>query len=124
MTKYFADVWKPDLFKGKVVYCTGGAGSICSAQVKALIVLGADAIIVGRSQEKLDNAVAEMKQLRPGAKVFGYSVDVRNVESLTASVEKGIAELGKIDLVIAGMNLNTNLFLRRRRQFLSPNKSK
>jgi hypothetical protein len=32
-----------------VVFCTGGAGTICSAQVRALVHLGANACIIGRN---------------------------------------------------------------------------
>jgi peroxisomal 2,4-dienoyl-CoA reductase len=44
--------WKPDLFKGKVVFVTGGAGTICRVQTEALVLLGADACILGRNVEK------------------------------------------------------------------------
>ena len=44
--------WKQDLFKGKVVFITGGAGSICRVQAEALVLLGANAAIIGRNQEK------------------------------------------------------------------------
>jgi hypothetical protein len=33
-----------------VVFCTGGGGTICSVQVKALVSLGANAVICGRRQ--------------------------------------------------------------------------
>ena len=33
-----------------VVFCTGGGGTICSVQVKALVALGANAAILGRRQ--------------------------------------------------------------------------
>lgn len=46
--------WKPDLFKGKVVFITGGAGSICRVQAEAMVLLGANAAIIGRNVEKLN----------------------------------------------------------------------
>lgn len=96
-------VWKPDLFKGKVVFVTGGAGTICRAQAEALILLGADAAIVGRNQANTDKAAAEMAQLRPGAKVVSCAgTDVRQLQSLVKAVAKTVKELGKIDFVIAG----------------------
>ena len=42
-------VWKEDIFKGKAVFVTGGAGTICRVQVEAMVLLGADAVIVGRN---------------------------------------------------------------------------
>lgn len=96
-------VWKPDLFKGKVAFVTGGAGTICRVQVEALVLLGANAAIIGRNPEKTEKAAAEIQALRPGAKVIGIGkVDVREVEQLAAAAKKTVDELGKIDFVIAG----------------------
>lgn len=95
--------WKPDLFKGKVVFVTGGAGTICKVQTEALVLLGANAVILGRNVEKTEKAAAEIQSLRPGSKVLGLGgVDVRDVNSIAKAVEKTVAELGRIDFVIAG----------------------
>lgn len=95
--------WKPDIFKGKVVFVTGGAGTICKVQTQALVLLGANAAIIGRNQEKTVKAAEELSKLRDGAKVIGIgNVDVRDVKSLVSAVDKTVQELGKIDFVIAG----------------------
>lgn len=95
--------WKPDLFKGKVVFVTGGAGTICRVQTEALVLLGANAAILGRNPEKTQKAAQEIQALRPGSKVIGIgSVDVREVQSLVKAVETTVAVLGRIDFVIAG----------------------
>jgi peroxisomal 2,4-dienoyl-CoA reductase len=84
-----------------VVFCTGGAGTICSAQVRALVQLGADACIVGRNVEKTEKMARDIATARPGAKVIGIgAVDVRKIESLQAAVERCVAELGGIDFVM------------------------
>lgn len=89
--------------ENKVVYCTGGAGTICSAQVRALVHLGADACIVGRNVEKTESVARSIATARSGAKVIGIGgVDVRKLEHLEASVERCVRELGGIDFVIAG----------------------
>lgn len=95
--------WKPDLFKGKVVFVTGGAGTICRVQTEAMVLLGANAAILGRNPEKTTKAAKEIALLRPGAKVIGLgSVDVRDVQSIVKAVDTTVAELGRIDYVIAG----------------------
>ncbi|EGV61292.1 peroxisomal 2 4-dienoyl-CoA reductase sps19 [Yamadazyma tenuis] len=95
--------WKPDLFRGKVVFVTGGAGTICRGQTEAMVLLGANAAIVGRNVEKTEKAAREIEQLRSGAKVVACSgTDVRDVHSLAKAVEKTVQELGRIDFVIAG----------------------
>lgn len=96
-------VWKPDLFKGKVVFVTGGAGTICRVQTEAMVLLGADAVILGRNVAKTEKAAAEIASLRPGAKVLGLgNVDVREIDSIAQAVATTVSKLGRIDFVIAG----------------------
>ena len=64
---------------------TGGAGTICSMQTRALVRLGANACIVGRSVEKTEQVAADIATVRPGAKVIGIGgCDVRKVRSLSS----------------------------------------
>lgn len=112
--------WKPDIFKGKVVFVTGGAGTICRVQTEALVLLGANAAIIGRKKEKTVKAAEEIQSLRPGSKVIGIGeVDVRDVHSLVRAAEETVNKLGRIDFVIAGAagnflsdfnNLSANAF--------------
>ncbi|OOF92707.1 hypothetical protein ASPCADRAFT_209959 [Aspergillus carbonarius ITEM 5010] len=100
---YLSDSWKDGLFTNKVVFCTGGAGTICSAQVRALVYLGANACIVGRNVEKTEKAAQDIATARPSSKVIGIgAVDVRKLESLQDAVDRCVRELGGIDFVIAG----------------------
>lgn len=85
----------------RVVFCTGGAGTICSAQVRALVHLGANACIVGRNVEKTETMAKDLATARNGARVLGIgAVDVRSVESLQKAVEKCVSDLGGIDYVM------------------------
>ncbi|KAJ5145764.1 uncharacterized protein N7515_000328 [Penicillium bovifimosum] len=101
--EYLSDTWKDGIFENKVVFCTGGAGTICSAQVRALVHLGANACIIGRNVEKTERVAKDIATARPGAKVIGIgAVDVRKLDSLQQAVERCVKELGGIDFVIAG----------------------
>lgn len=112
--------FKKDIFKGKVVFVTGGAGSICRVQTEAMVLLGANAAILGRNVAKTETAAREISQLRPGAKVLGLgATDVRDVHSIVKAVERTVEELGRIDYVICGAagnfisdfnNLSANAF--------------
>jgi hypothetical protein len=94
-------VYQQGQFNDRVVFCTGGAGSICSAQVKALVYLGADACIVGRNEEKTLKMAKEIASVREGAKCLGIGkVDVRSIESLEDAVTKCVAELGSLDYLM------------------------
>lgn len=100
---YVSNVWKDGIFSDKVVFCTGGNGSICSAQVRALVHLGANACIVGRNVEKTEAMAKDIATARSGSKVLGLgAVDVRSVESLSKAAETCAKELGGIDFLIAG----------------------
>lgn len=84
------------------MFCTGGAGDICSAQVRALVYLGADACIIGRNVEKTERMANSMAESRPGARVLGYgAVDVRDYDNLKDAVERCVKELGGIDFVMS-----------------------
>jgi NAD(P)-dependent dehydrogenase (short-subunit alcohol dehydrogenase family) len=64
----------------RVVFVTGGAGSICSIQTMAMVYLGANACIIGRNVEKTESKAKEIAAVRKGAKVIGIgAVDVRSV---------------------------------------------
>ncbi|KAI0176221.1 NAD(P)-binding protein [Hypoxylon sp. FL1284] len=102
-SKYVSNVWKEGIFDGRVVFVTGGAGTICSAQTRALVHLGADACIIGRNQQKTEDVAKDIATARKGAKVIGIGgCDVRNPESLVKAAERCVKELGAIDFVIAG----------------------
>ncbi|SLM35304.1 short-chain dehydrogenase reductase family, partial [Lasallia pustulata] len=97
---YLSEVWKDGIFANKVVFCTGGAGTICSAQVRAMVYLGASACIVGRNVDKTESMARDIATARAGAKVLGIgSIDVRKMASLEAAVGRCVQELGGLDFV-------------------------
>ncbi|KAI9755971.1 MAG: hypothetical protein M1815_004332 [Lichina confinis] len=101
--EYLSEAWRAGLFNDKVVFCTGGAGTICSAQVRALVHLGANACIVGRNVDKTERMAIDIATARLGAKVLGIgNVDVRNYGNLQNAAETCFRELGGIDYLIAG----------------------
>jgi peroxisomal 2,4-dienoyl-CoA reductase len=84
-----------------VVFCTGGSGDICSAQVKALVYLGANACIVGRNKDKAERVAQEIASVRPGSRVLGIgNVDVRKFNDLEEAAARCARELGGIDFVM------------------------
>ncbi|KOS19376.1 Peroxisomal 2 [Escovopsis weberi] len=98
---YLSPIWRDGIFKDRVVFVTGGAGTICSMQTRALVRLGANACILGRSVEKTEQAARDIATVRPGAKVIGIGgCDVRNFENLQAAADRCAKELGQIDFVM------------------------
>ncbi|KAF1831452.1 peroxisomal 2,4-dienoyl-CoA reductase-like protein SPS19 [Decorospora gaudefroyi] len=101
--QFMSNVWKDGIFDNKVVFCTGGAGTICSTQVRAMVALGANACIIGRNTEKTENMAKDIATARPGAKVIGIgAIDVRKPELLQQAAERCAKELGSLDFCIAG----------------------
>ncbi|CZS94570.1 probable 2,4-dienoyl-CoA reductase, mitochondrial precursor [Rhynchosporium agropyri] len=102
-SEYMSSVWRDGIFDNKVVFCTGGAGTICSAQVRAMVHLGANAMIIGRNVEKTESTAKSIATARKGAKVIGVgAVDVRKIQDLEGAAARCVKELGGIDFVIAG----------------------
>lgn len=96
-------VWKPGMFSGRVAFVTGGSGTICKVQAKALVALGCDAAIIGRNRSKAEQAAKEIQALRKGLKVVAIGdVDVRDVKQLVDAVQKTVESLGRIDFVVCG----------------------
>lgn len=101
MPDYISKVWREGIFNDRVVFVTGGAGSICSAQTRALVYLGANACIIGRNAEKTKNMAKDLETARPGSKVLGIgNVDVRNVALLQGAIDECVKELGGIDFLM------------------------
>lgn len=98
---YISPSWSRHQFAEKTVFCTGGAGSICSAQVRALVYLGADACIIGRNPEKTEAVARDIAGVREGARVLGLGgVDVRNYADVEAAAARCVAVLGGIDVAM------------------------
>ncbi|EGG12662.1 uncharacterized protein MELLADRAFT_41456 [Melampsora larici-populina 98AG31] len=94
-------VFKDDIFRGKVLFCTGGGTGICKKMVEAVMRHGASAFIFGRREEVLSKTCEELINSTQQKCSFS-SGDVRKIESLQSAVESCIKEFGRIDFVIAG----------------------
>jgi citronellol/citronellal dehydrogenase len=84
-----------DAFAGKVVIVTGGGSGIGRCTAHELASLGAQVVITGRKQEKLDNVVAEITA--DGGKVKSLICDIRNEEQVKATIAAVISEFGRLD---------------------------
>ncbi|KAI0033884.1 2,4-dienoyl-CoA reductase [Vararia minispora EC-137] len=94
-------VFMPDIFKGKVLFCTGGGSGICRAMTEAVMRHGADATIVGRNVERITKTAAELAAAT-GRACLPAQADVRQPKLLQDAVKKTIERFGRIDFVICG----------------------
>src|ERR1700687_202270 len=82
--------------KGKTALVTGSTSGIGHATAKGLADSGADVVINGRNQDKVDAAVAAIAKAVPGARVRGVAADV----SSAAGCKTLVAALGEVDILI------------------------
>ena len=94
------DVFSRTLFAGAHVFVTGGGSGINLGIAKAFATLGADVSICGRSQERLDGAVAELSAL--GGNVFARSADVRDYAAVEAALQGARDAHGPVSTLVCG----------------------
>ncbi|PVF96847.1 NAD(P)-binding protein [Serendipita vermifera] len=94
-------VFQPNLFKGKVLFCTGGGSGICKVITENMMRLGARAAIVGRTLERLQSSAKELSE-KTGLECLPLQADVRKYADLEAAANKTVEKFGKIDYVICG----------------------
>ena len=82
---------------GKVAIITGGNGGLGLGIAKGLAMAGAHIAIVGRKQEKIDHAVAQLKD--SGAEAFGIPCDVGKEDDVNRMVATTADHFGRIDIL-------------------------
>src|SRR5882672_7068620 len=81
---------------GKTALVTGSTSGIGHAIAKGLAATGAEVVVNGRTQDKVDAAVAAIAKAAPGAKVRGVAADVSTAAGCAALA----AALPDVDILI------------------------
>ena len=81
---------------GKTALVTGSTAGIGHAIAKGLAATGASVVVNGRTQGKVDSAVAAIAKAVPGAKVRGVAADVSTADGCKAL----LAALPTVDILI------------------------
>jgi NAD(P)-dependent dehydrogenase (short-subunit alcohol dehydrogenase family) len=81
---------------GKTALVTGSTAGIGHAIARGLAATGAEVVVNGRSQPKVDAAIAAIIKAVPGAKVKGVAADV----STMAGCEALVAAVRDVDILI------------------------
>ena len=91
--------YRPFDLTGKVALVTGGNSGIGLGMADAMAQAGADIVVWGTNADK--NAAAEASLKAHGRRVMSRKVDVADEHAVTAGMAEAIAEMGRIDTVIA-----------------------
>ena len=92
-------IFTNDALAGRVAVITGGAGGIGFGITKAFAATGAKLVIASRNEERLRNAVEEIRAT--GAEITSVQADVRKYEDVERIVQTAIDTYGALDIMIA-----------------------
>ncbi|WP_221621923.1 SDR family oxidoreductase [Variovorax sp. KBW07] len=95
-TSFFA----ADALAGRVAVVTGGSSGIGLATVELLLGCGAAVALCGRNAERLDRAVAGLREQFPHAKLFAQPCDVLDAASVRAFAAASEAALGAASMLV------------------------
>jgi NAD(P)-dependent dehydrogenase (short-subunit alcohol dehydrogenase family) len=84
---------------GKVAVVTGGSRGIGRAITRMLAAHGAAVVVTARRGADAERAAAALEG-RGGARALGVGCDVRRWEECGALVERTVAELGRLDVLV------------------------
>lgn len=91
-------VYASDAMAGQVVLVSGGAGGIGKAAAWLFARLGAQVVIAGRSEAKLDAVVAAMAG--HGLQASAATVDIRDPDSVAALFDAVWTRHGRLDVLV------------------------
>jgi NAD(P)-dependent dehydrogenase (short-subunit alcohol dehydrogenase family) len=93
---------------GTAALITGGGSGIGLASARHLLRDGASVTLMGRSQDRLDGAVAELQAEAPdGAEVRGFAGDVADEEAVAAAVAAAASITGGLQHCVASAGTGT-----------------
>lgn len=97
------------LVQDKITIITGGTSGIGFAAAKTFIENGATVAIFGETQEEVDHALSQLKELYPNEEVLGFAPDITSKDAVMAAVGAVAAKYGRLDVMInnAGISMST-----------------
>jgi peroxisomal 2,4-dienoyl-CoA reductase len=91
-------VFASDILSGRVAFVTGGGTGIGKEIARVLGAHGAELAITSRRQDVLDAAAAEFTG--QGMRCLATAGDVRDPEAMRTVIDRTLAELGRLDIVV------------------------
>ena len=91
----YHSIFRSDAFQDKVIIITGGGSGIGRCTAHELSALGAQVVITGRKQEKLDKVSQEI--IEDGGKVHSIVCDNREEQQVKEMIAEVIEKFGHLD---------------------------
>ena len=91
----FRSVFKADLFAGQTIVVTGGGSGLGRCIAHELASLGAQVVIVGRTDDKLQAVRREIRD--DGGKAESLVCDIREESQVIAVIDRVLADFGRLD---------------------------
>lgn len=95
-----ANTFGTGVLAGKAAFVAGGTRGMNLEIARRYAQQGAKVAVLSRDKERVDAAVAELKEI--GGEVRGYSADVREYDAIEAAFQGAAEDLGPLDIVVAG----------------------
>jgi citronellol/citronellal dehydrogenase len=94
-------IFAPGIFRDQVALITGGGSGIGLATAREMIRLGARVMICGRTQQKLDAAIAELAgQASHVTNARAKACDIREPTQVEELVKATIEAFGRVDILV------------------------
>lgn len=90
-------MFQSDLFKGKIVFVTGGGSGIGYTIAKHFLELGAKVWIASRKEDRINKAVEELSAF---GKVEGCVLDIREPEQIETVAQRIKDTDGRLDILV------------------------
>jgi NAD(P)-dependent dehydrogenase (short-subunit alcohol dehydrogenase family) len=101
-TEYLSTLFS---LQGKVAVVIGGTGELCGAMAEALAGAGAEAVLVGRNEEKA--RVRLQKIHAQGGNAYFLAAEADNKAGLEGLLAAVLARSKRVDIVINGAGINS-----------------
>ena len=92
----YQSVLKPGLFDNKTILVTGSGSGFGRCIAHELASLGANILMLGRSEDKLLTVKAEIENDNPGVVCDYGCADIREADSVETVIDKFVADHGRI----------------------------
>lgn len=94
----YRSIFRAGLFEGQAGIVTGGGSGLGRCTAHELAALGARVALIGRSADKLERVHDEIAQAGGAAQI--YPCDIREEDTVRATVETVLREFGRIDFLL------------------------